>query len=70
MSGTHSLEIVEEGTCEEEKTRPGEGHLLSGDSGGRDLPDQGEEATERGALTSWRRQRKGLVRTKKGSDSD
>ena len=44
------------------KNRPSKVHSLSGGSGGRDLSGYGKKPTERGALTSWRRQREGLVR--------
>ena len=70
---TYFLETAEGGTCQiKERKRPSEGHSLSGDSrgGGGGTCQDRQKATERGALTSWRRQRKGLVRTKKGSDSD
>ena len=45
-----------------------EGHLLSGDGKGRDLSGQRKKLAERGALTSWRRQREGLVRAREQTD--
>jgi hypothetical protein len=66
---THVLETAEEGICQDtERKRPREGHSRPENGRGRDLSGYGTKATERGALTSWRRQRKGLVRTWKESD--
>ena len=41
---------------------------LPGDGRGRDLSGHGMKSTEQGMLTSWRRQREGLVRTRKGTE--
>ena len=37
----------------------------TGDGRGRDLSGHGRKSTKRGALTLWRRQREGIVRTQK-----
>jgi hypothetical protein len=67
--GTHVLETSEGGTCQEtEKNRQSEGHSLAKDSRGRNLSGHGKKYTEEGALTSWRQQRDGLVRTQKEID--
>ena len=74
---THSLETEGE-TCQDmERNRPSDEHSLSRDSRGKDLSRHGKKPTERGkekkatekrALTSWRRQREGFVRTRKETD--
>jgi hypothetical protein len=67
--GTHKLEMAEGGTCQDkERNRLTEGHSLSGDSRGRDLLGHRKKPTDRGALTAWRQQREGLVRTRKEID--
>ena len=67
--GTHQLKTAEGGTCEDmEINQPQEGHSLPGDCRGRGLSGHGKKPTERGALTSWKRQREGLVRTRKESN--
>ena len=48
-----------------ERNRPIEANSQSGDGRGRDLSGHARKQTNRGALTSWRRQREGLVRTRK-----
>ena len=48
--------------------RPSEGHSLSDDGRRRDLSEHGKKPTNRGALTSWRWQREGIVRTWKETD--
>ena len=54
------------GTCQDmERNRPSEAHPPPGYSRGRDLSGHIKKPTKRGALTSWRRQREGLVRTHK-----
>ena len=64
--GTHILEAAEGETCQDiERNRPIEGYSLPGDGRGRDLSGHRMKSTERGALTSWRQQREGLVRTEK-----
>ena len=63
---THSLETAEGVTRQDtERNRPIEAHSPPGDgSDQRDLSGHGKKPTDRGALTSWRRQRpEGLVRT-------
>ena len=56
--------MAEGGTCQDTETnRPTEAHSPTRDSRGRDLSGHGNKLTNRGALTSWRQQRKGLVRT-------
>ena len=53
-----------------EKKSTETGHSLSGDGRGRVLSGHGKKSTEQpqGALTNWRRQREGLVRTRKKVD--
>ena len=66
---THSLETAERGTCQDTQgNRQTEVHSLSGDSRGRDLSGHARKPTDRGALTLWRWQMKGLVRTCKETD--
>ena len=66
---THSLEIVEGGACQDmERSRPSEGHSLPGNGRGRDLLGHRKEPTDQGALTSWRRQREGVVRSRKATN--
>ena len=63
---THQLETASEGACQDtERNRPTEAHSLPGDGRGGDLSGHEKKLTERGALTSWRRHREGLVRTQK-----
>ena len=67
--GTHSLEIAEGGTCQDtEKNRLSEGHSLAGDGRGRNLSRHRKKLTEQVALTLWRWQREGLVKTWKKID--
>ena len=57
------------GTCQDiERDRPTESHPHPGDGRGRDLSGHRKKSLERGALTSWRRQREGLVKTQKDTD--
>ena len=66
---THILETAEGGTCQDtERNRPTEAHSPTGDGTGKNLSGHGKKLTDRGALTTWRRQREGLVRTRKESD--
>ena len=66
---THFLEAAERGICQDtERNRPNGAHSLSGDSRGRYLSRHGNKPRERGALTSWRGQREGLVGTRKRTD--
>ena len=65
-SHTHELETAEGATCQDtERNRPTELHSLTGDGRGSDLSGHRKKSTDRGALTSWRRQRERLVRTSK-----
>ena len=66
----HSLpEDGRGGTCQDTETnRQTEAHSPTGDSRGRHLSGHGNKPTDRGALTSWRRQREALVRTRKQTD--
>ena len=50
------------------KHRPTEAHSQTGDGRGRDLSVLGKKPTDLGALTPWRWQREGLVRTRKETD--
>ena len=66
---THPLETPEGGTCQNTETnRPTEVHSPTGDGRGRELSGHENKPTDPGALTSWRRQREGLVRTRKQTD--
>ena len=66
---THMLETAEGGTCQDmERNGPTMAHSLPGDGRGRDLSGHRKKPTDRGALTTWRRQREGLVRTQKVTD--
>ena len=68
-SPTHQLEMVEGGTCQDmERNRPTEAYSLSGDGRGRDLSGSRKKPADRGPLTSWRRQREKLVRTRKETE--
>ena len=51
-----------------EINRPSKAYSLPGDGRGMDLSGQGKNLMKRGALTSWRWQREGHVRTRKGTD--
>ena len=66
---THFLETVERSTCQDtERNQPIEAHSHPGDGRGRDLSEHRKKPTDRGALTSWRRQKEGLVKTWKETD--
>ena len=66
---THKLEAAEGGTCQDmQGNRPTEAHSRPGDGSGSDLSGHPRKPTDRGALTSWRRQREELVRTRKETD--
>ena len=63
---THILETAEGRTCQDTKrNRTREAYSRSGDGRGRDLSGHGKKQTKLGALTFWRWQRVGLVRTRK-----
>ena len=66
---TDFLETADGGTCQDiKRNRPSEAHSLPGDGMGRDLSGDRKKSTDRGALTSWRRHREGLVRRQKETD--
>jgi len=44
------------------------GHSQTGDHRGRDKSGHGKKATEQGALTNWKPQMEGQVRTQKESN--
>ena len=63
---THFLETAEGGKSQDTETkRPSKVHSPTGDGRGRDKSGHGNKATKQGALTDWRRQREGQVRTRK-----
>ena len=67
----HILEMAEGGSCQEtERNQPSEAHSQTGDGKGRDLSGHINKPTDQGALTSWRRQRDGFVRTRKETDRE
>ena len=69
VRGTHSLETASGGTSQDtEGIRPSDGHSHPRDGIGRDKSVYGKNVTERGALTNWRRNQEGQVRTRKESD--
>jgi hypothetical protein len=51
-----------------ERSGPSEADSRSEDGRGRDLSEYRKKLTEHGALTSWRRQREGLVRPQKETE--
>jgi len=51
-----------------ERKRLSKGHLHSANHRGRDNLGHGKKVTEPGALTNWRPQREGQVKTWKKSD--
>ena len=64
--GTHPLEKAEGGTGQNtERNQPSEGHSQTRDNRRGDMSGHEREPTEQGTLTLWRRQREGLVRTRK-----
>ena len=66
---THFLETEDGGSCQDmEKHRPTEAHSPTGESTGRSLSGHRKKLTNRGALTSWRWQREGPIRTWKETD--
>src|SRR6267142_825991 len=67
--GTHFLESTDGRTSQDTETiQPSEGHSPTGEHRRRDKSGHGNNLTERGALTSWRAQTDGRVRTRKESD--
>ena len=66
---THFLETADRATCQDTETiRQTEAHSHPGDGRWRDMSGHRNNLTNRGPLTSWRRQTEGLVRTLKQSD--
>ena len=66
---THNLETADRATCQVTETiRPTEAHSLPGNGRQSDLSGRRNNPTNRGSLTSWRRQTERLVRTLKQSD--
>jgi len=69
VRGTHFLETAERGTSQDmERKQLSKGHSLSRDGRGRDKSGHGKKLMEQGALTPWRPQREGQVRTHKESN--
>ena len=63
---THCLETAEGEACQDaERNRQRKAHSPTGGGRGRDLSGHEKKPTEQGPLTPWRRQREGLVRTRK-----
>jgi len=61
--------MAEGGTSQDkERKPPSKAHSLPGDGRGRDKSGHRKKAIEQGALTYWRQQREGPVRTRKESD--
>ena len=68
---THQLEMAEGGTSQDkERKQPSKAHSLPGDGRERDKSEQGKKVTKQGALTNWRWEREGQVRTWKESDQE
>ena len=66
MGSTHSLEGVKVATSQEaERKQASKWHSLAGEGRGGDLEGHRKKANHSGALTSWREQRLGMVRTVK-----
>ena len=70
-SGTHFLETAEGVAYQDnERSRPREWNSRPRDSRGSDLSGHGHKSAERRTLTTWRRQRERLVRTRKQIDQE
>jgi len=68
VRGTHPLEtaVTEGGTYQNtERNQSSKGHSPSGDHRGRDKSGHRKKPTNQWALTNWRPQREGQVRTQK-----
>ena len=66
VRSTHFLETTEGGTSQDmERKQLSKGHSLPGDHRGRDKSGHRKKVTKQGALTNWRPQREGQVRTQK-----
>jgi hypothetical protein len=64
--GTHVLESPDAETSQDtERMRASEGHSRPGEPRHRDKSEHGNNASQRGALTSWRAQTQRQVRTRK-----
>ena len=64
--GTHFLETTKGETCQDtERSQPSKGHSISGDHRGGDKSGHRKKPTKQGALTNWRPQKGGHVRTQK-----
>ena len=69
--GTHTLERAEGGTSQDmERKQPSKAHSQTGDGRGRDKSGHRKKATKQGALTLWRQQREGQVRTQTWKESN
>ena len=67
--GTHKLESADRWTSQDtERNRATEGHSLPGECRSMDKSGHGKEQSDRGALTAWRVQIDGQVRTLKGTE--
>jgi hypothetical protein len=65
---THFLERASGGASQDtERVRPREAHSRTGEGIGRDKSGHGKNPTKQGALTSWRGDQEGQVRTQKES---
>src|SRR6266850_173067 len=68
VRGTHFLESADGWTSQDmEGIRASEGHSLPGECRWMDKSGHGRNPSERGALTNWRAQTDGQVRTRKES---
>ena len=68
---THQLETEDGGICQDaESNRLSEAHSHSGNVRGTNLSGYEKKQTERRALTRWKRQREGLVMTRKATDQE
>ena len=67
--GTHRLESADRRTCQDvERIRASKGHSPTGERGRTDVEKHGKNPSELGALTNWRAQTDGHVRTWKESE--
>ena len=67
--GTHILESADRWTSQDtERNRATEGHSQTGECRLMDKSGHGKEQSDRGALTTWRVQIDGQVRTRKGTE--
>jgi hypothetical protein len=68
VSGRHSLPGEHIRRDKSGRIRASKGHSLPGECIGRDKSAHGKNPSERGALTIWRVNREGQVRTRKASE--